>query len=525
MTEAESFSAGGMTPGYAPRNASGRGLVVLALFGCGAYGMAAAIATIFYPVSLFVFAGPLVLVGMLAPLMMLGVNRRQGARAVPISLITPMLVIAVAMMPLWPAYLNMKFGPLPIITPPRLVFYALSACWLYDMVVSHLRRGQFILAFKRNRLLMGLVFFFFVLNAISVPIAEGTRYAGQEFIRQTIIWLLPFCAFATYVRSIKTLTLLLVALTFSATIAALIALIEGGTGVLLVSKLAPFIDASADWLRIATEAKSRDGALRAQATHTHPLSLGEFLGMFAPLALAFAVSSRGAARWLWVIALLIILGGIFSTNARAAIVASVIGMGAVTVVLGHRIMRDKRMMRFRPLIGLAVLYTVAASPVVAIGAHHLITGEAGTSAARSSQARLDQIEMAWPKIVKRPVGGYGTGRAASLIGYWGRTLSVDNYYLSLAVEIGLPGPFTFIGILVIAAWMAVKMAATVSRRTGVVLLGFACALIAFLTSRSILSQTGNLSYVFPLIGALAGAAAFSVKRAGVWCAGWNSARL
>ena len=394
MIEAESFSTGRTAPGHAPTNAPGRSLFVLALVGFGAYGMAAAIATIFYPVSLFVFAGPLVLAGVLAPLMMLGFSRQQGARAVPMQLVTPMLVIAVALMPLWPAYLNMKLGPLPIITPPRLVFYALSAFWLYDMAVSHLRRGQFILAFKRNRLLMGFVFFFFVLNAISVPIAEGTRYAGQEFIRQTIIWLVPFCAFATYVRSIKTLTLLLAALTVSATIAALIAVIEGGTGVLLVSKLAPFIDASADWLRIATEAKSRDGALRAQATHTHPLSLGEFLGMFAPLALAFAVSSRGALRWLWVIALLVILGGIFSTNARAAILASVIGMGAVTLVLGHRIMGDLRLMRFRPLIGLAVLYTVAASPVVAIGAHHLITEKRGHQ--QHVHRRRASIRSKWP---------------------------------------------------------------------------------------------------------------------------------
>ncbi len=57
--------------------------------------------------------------------------------------------------------------------------------------------------------------------------------------------------------------------------------------------------------------------------------------------------------------------------------------------------------------------------------------------------------MAWPKIVKRPVPGCGTDRSALIVGYYGRALSLDNYYLSLAVDLGIAGPVCFLGIMIV----------------------------------------------------------------------------
>ncbi len=479
-------------------------LTALAMSVFAAYIAVATMATLIIPQAFVIF---------IAPFLLLSIASMPQQRAVSKKIIAPLLVIAAALMPLWPAYLHLKLGPAPILTPPRLIFYIITAFWLYDMAASPLRRGQFATALKRSPLLAGLVFAFFALNAISVPIAEGSVPAGKEFFRQVIIWFLPFCAFVTYVRTFREFRRLLIVTVVAAGIAGLIAMSEVGAGVLLVTKLSPLIGSEAEWLRIAQDVKSRDGFFRAQATHTHPLSLGEFLSMSAPLALVFGVSARGLRRCFWAVVFVVILGGIIATNARGPLLAMAAGLGVAGIIMTIRILRDNRLFRLRPFIGLAAIFLVVASPAVIIAGQKIIAGEVGTSAARSSKARLDQIEMAWPKIAKRPIGGYGTGRSAILIGYWGRTLSVDNYYLSLAVETGIPGSLVFISIMIITAKTSLGRAKTAPRRWGWMLIGFAGAMVAFMTTRSILSQTGNLSYFFPLIGAFIGASAhFRPKR-------------
>ena len=464
----------------------------------GAYVAMATMATLFIPPVLAVFIAPLALIGFLAA--------PQG-RSVPRKIIWPLIVLAAAMMPVWPVYLHVKLGPTPILTPPRILFYVITAIWLYDMASSPLRRGQFLVAIRRSPWLAGLIIGLFALNALSVPIAVGTRFAAQEFFRQFIIWFLPFCAFITYVRTLSQLRTLLLVTISGAGLVALIAAVELGSGTLLVTKLAPLISDSAAWLQITQELKARDGAFRAQATHTHPLSLGEYLGMCAPVALGFAVAARGRARQIWAFLLLLILAGVIATNARGAMLGVAAGFLVTGAVLMVRILRSEALSQFRPLIGLASLALLASSPLIGVALHKTITGEAGTSAARSSQARIDQLKLGWPKILARPIGGHGTGRAVRIIGYWGKTLSVDNYYLTLGVELGFPGPIVFLLILIVVARKSFAQAQGAPPKIAWMLYGLAGAMAAFGVSRLILSQTGNLSFVYPLLGAYIGASA------------------
>ena len=475
-----------------------RALIAAAFLAFAGYVAVATFATLIIPAAFAVFLLPFALIGFVfAP---------QG-KAAPKAIIAPLITAAAALMPLWPLYIHLKFGPAPILTPPRLILYVITAFWIYDMAASPLRRGQFLVALKRSRWLSGLVFGFFALNAVSVPIAEGSLSSAQEFFRQVVIWLLPFCAFVTYVRKFSEFKRLLVVTTLSAGIAGLIAIIELGTGTLLAMKLSPLISDDAAWLRIAQELKSRDGVFRAQATHTHPLSLGEYLGFCAPLAFAFMGAARSKRRILWGLVLVTILAGVAATGARGALLGMAAGLGVTGGLAVFRLLRNDRFFRFRPLIGLATISLFLVSPVVVYGAHKVITGAAGTSAAKSSQARIDQIKMAWPKIIKRPVGGYGTGRATRIIGYWGRTLSVDNYYLTLAVELGFPGPIVFFSIMIVVARTSERRSKRAPPAMRWVLIGLTGAMASFAVSRMILSQAGNLSYFYLLVGGFIGASA------------------
>lgn len=477
--------------------------VVAALAGFTLYVAAGAFATLVAPAAFVIFLAPLaVMIAVKAP----------ASRAAPARVVRMLIFAAAALAPLWPVYIHLKVGPLPILTPPRLLLYFVTAIWLHDMTVSPFRRAQFVLALRKGAAITGPVIFLFALGALSVPFAEGKAIALQEFLRQTTIWLAPFLAILTYMRRTRDLERILILLTCGAALSAAIALAETASGTLLASLLAPFIGDDGQWLQAAQAQKIRDGVFRAQASHTHPLSLGEFMAFTAPLAFAFLVAARRNARRVgWAACLALIVAGALATNSRGAILAIAVGLGLSVAAFAVGFLRKAGAARFRPAAGLAVILILAASPLIATVGHHVIAGVGGEQAARSSQSRVDQIEQATPKILKRPLLGHGTGRAARVLGYWGTTLTLDNYYLTLALDLGFPGPIAFFGVLIAAGAVALRRAATAPPGMGAVYIGLACALGCFALTRSIVSMTGNLSTLYVVLAAMAGLAAASPR--------------
>lgn len=453
-------------------------------------------------------------VAFLLPVLVAIVRVAPEMRATPHRLMLGLLAIGCFLLPLWPTYLFFKLGPTPALIPPRLVLYVVCALWAYDMTFSRLRRGQFFYALKKGGPACALFFGLFFLGLISLPLAEGRSIAIPEFFRQSIIWLAPFCAIMTYCRRQRHFILLIKALTLAAVTVAAIALAEAATHQLLANLLSPFIADDAEWLRTAQALKIRDGAFRAQATHTHPLSLGEHLAFAAPFALAFALSAnRLGARAFWWIAFAAIVLAAGATNSRGALLMITLSIGAMAGVLVLRSMKRASLSHLRPLAGLAFVLIAAASPVASVVAYAVISGKAGVSAANSTQSRIDQMEMAWPKIIKRPVLGYGTGRSTRVLGYWGRTLTLDNYYLTLALDLGFPGPLTFFTMLVAWSIGSLRRSMRSHPYLGVVYLAMAASILSIIIGRSIISQAGNLTVIYVMLAAYVGASAnFSPRR-------------
>lgn len=478
----------------------------IAGFGLGLtlYAALAAAATIIFPPLGAAF---------LLPLIVAIIAVAPAAAATPRRLAFSLLVVSALLLPVWPVYLFVKLGPLPILTPPRLFLYAASLLWAYDMTFSPWRRAQFAFAVRKSGATSVLVFLFFALGLFSLPLAEGRSMAAPEFIRQLIIWLIPYCAVLTYCRRQRDFVLLMRVFTLGALVVAAIAIAEAASGRLLADILSPFIADDAEWLRNVQEAKVRDGVFRAQGSHTHPLSLGEHLAMSAPFALAFLLSARRfKARAFWSAALITIVLAAVATNSRGAMLVMALTLAAMAALLGYRFLSRAAASRWRPLAGLVAAVGFALSPVMAVGAYAVIAGKGGASAANSTQSRVDQIEMAWPKIIKRPVGGYGTGRSARVLGYWGRTLTIDNYYLTLALDLGLPGPLTFLAMMIAWGAASIRRSRLSHPSLGVVFVAAAAAAASVAISRSITSQTGNLAIIFFMIAAFAGASVSFSRR-------------
>ena len=479
-------------------------VIVLCLAAFTIYLSLAAVSTIIFPGLLLIFLLPLAIVALAA--------MPQG-KAAPKTLVMPLLYASVFLLPIWPVYIHLKLGPVPIITPPRLVLYALSAIWMIDMLSSPLRRGQFISGLKRGGPVSFFVLVFFAMSLVAAPLAQGRSLAIQELFRQLIIWLVPFCIAVTYVRRSREFRRIVLLLAIAAVINAVIAVTEKATGRLLASVLSPFITGSAEWLQITQMQKIRDGVFRAQGTHTHPLSVGEFIALMTPFAVVYAMKAKTfLMRWVWAAAGASLMLGALATSSRGALVAIVVSLGATAVMLVYRFLTKAETSRFKPLVGFALLILIATSPVTLIGAKKYISGEGGASASRSSQARLDQIEMAWPKIMKRPLNGYGSGRSARILGYYGRALTIDNYYLSTALDLGLPGPIIFAGLMISLGLASAKRMLTGPPRDQLIYMAFLAAIISFATTRTIVAMGGNFSFMYILFGAFAGAAPFVRKK-------------
>ncbi|MCB2112185.1 MAG: O-antigen ligase family protein [Parvularculaceae bacterium] len=489
-------------PDFSARRAAGAAGLAL---GVGLYAALAAASTIIYPPLGLAFLAPLALgVVAVAP----------AGKASPRRVVMGLILVGVFLLPVWPVYLFIKFGPAPILTPPRLVFYAVSAFFLYDMVFSRWRRAQFLFAVRKSGAVSAFVFLFFLIGFMSLPFAEGRSIAIPEFFRQAIIWLLPYCAVLTYSRRQRDFVAIMKVFATGAFLVALVAIGETTSHKLLANILSPFISDNAEWLRIAQSEKIRDGAFRAQASHTHPISLGEHLAFISPFAFAFLVSAKkNRARIFWAAAFIAIVAGAVATNSRGSMLVTALGSATMIALLGWRFLKRASASRWRPFAGLICLLCILASPIAAIGAYGVISGASGVSAANSTQSRIDQVEQAWPKILKRPVGGYGAGRSTRVLGYWGLTLTIDNYYLSLALDYGFPGPIIFLGFLTAFAATALSRARRCHPSMTAIYFAAFAAPASIAIARLITSQTGNLAMIFVMAAAFAGASVtFSRRR-------------
>jgi hypothetical protein len=150
------------------------------------------------------------------------------------------------------------------------------------------------------------------------------------------------------------------------------------------------------------------------------------------------------------------------------------------------------------------LFAAAAAAVTFIRPVHTVVFGGGAQAA-SDQARRTQLFMGMPKVVENPIG-FGAGGSGGAMGYApGDFITIDNYYLSVALDYGVIGLVVFPGIfLIVIAWavrMMLHTADSKDRELGL-LTPLAVALSAFLVIKIVFSQQDNHPLIFMMLGIL-----------------------
>jgi O-antigen ligase len=141
----------------------------------------------------------------------------------------------------------------------------------------------------------------------------------------------------------------------------------------------------------------------------------------------------------------------------------------------------------------------------------MITG--GAEAQESTDDRFIQWSMAWPKILQRPITGWGLGNSGTVVGFkssGASGLSVDSYPLTLITDAGILGLIAFYSILGVILWRGVNLYLRNSNRASTKAIIIVSTFVAFLVQRTALSQTENFINIFIFIGFVAGRAVLAV---------------
>lgn len=419
-------------------------------------------------------------------------------------IILPFIVSILAV----PSYYGVILPGLPWISIRRVVFGLFAFAVIVTLSGSAKQRSEVWRKVRATPFISVPLAAYFVLIVLSAVVATRPGVAIQNALNELLFELLPFVGAVLIVRSEKQLyrifAVFLVCVVSDLAIGfteyrlhhpfLIYALPESMRNQILQSPgLVGLVEGGA----------MRGGVVRPFSVYTTALSWGEMSAMMAPVGAFFVAFGRNLwIRFLGLAAMGACFGCVFLSGSRGAFVGFIAGLLVFTGLYVFWLAREKSRTLI-PHLALVVCIIVAIttlSSVLFVGrVHKAVLG--GAETAGSTDARGEQWALAKPKILARPLLGYGTGLAAETVGWTsGKLLSLDSYVISLLVGVGIPGCLAFFAML-IAAIVRASTSFVLSRasasKCGAAL---GCCLIPYTIYRTTLSQAENNTLVFIIIG-------------------------
>jgi hypothetical protein len=250
------------------------------------------------------------------------------------------------------------------------------------------------------------------------------------------------------------------------------------------------------------------GDYRIEGNQSTSLGLAEFLALATPFFLHFVAGDfKFRTRAMAALSLPFVFFMILETHARLGMVGFFLSILIYLSVWSYEQWRSSK----SNILGPAIMAAYPVFFVVFVAASFfvqrlktLVWGNGETAA--SNEGRMEQIRDGIPLILKRP-WGYGTGQGAEKLGFTdgAGTLTIDNYYLLVALDWGILGVIFYYGLVIMSAWAAGRngWARKMPQREYTFLLPAGIALVEFFVIKSIFSQTFNHKLQFMIMGMIA----------------------
>ena len=423
-------------------------------------------------------------------------------RFVAFSLIG-MAVITVA----WPNYVAIALPALPWITFQRIFIVLLAGSYLFSLATSSKFRQKSLDIRVTNTVVFWCMLAFIALQFLSIGVSKVPLTSLQRVFNYQLVWTIPFFSAAVIFRKDKLADLFLNLLWAVGIFACLIGLWENKVQhVLWAYDLPSFLriqDPAV--LRVLTgNIRTAVGLYRVESTFSSPLSLSEYLALCLPILLVrFEHSKSILERSLAIFSVPLFLWTIHLTDAHLGNSACAVVVGLYTIYWAASRWRWVKNSVIGPAFVMAAPLggvTILAASFVVPKIRNLVWGDG--SHAASTAARVAQYSLGLPKILSNPFG-YGAGQGADVLNYSenGGMITIDAYYLSIALEYGVVGFLIFYGMFLYAIkdalWFAFEKPSD-AETPNLKIVGF--ALIAFVVIKSVFSEQDNHSIVFTLLG-------------------------
>ena len=419
---------------------------------------------------------------------------------------------------LWPGYLAIVLPGLPWITPIRLAGFPLTLLLLVCVSVSKDFRAQTAQTIKAIPYLWQLTLAFSVIGFLSIGWSKGPMTSLNKFFDSQVNWTVIFFASCYIFRRKGVVERWAAILWVTSVVLALIGLVEAKEEhVPWLGHIPSFIKADDEYVQHVLNGARRLGSekYRVQGTRSTSLGMAEFWALTTP----FLMYYMAGAYKVWVklaagVSLALTVYCIYLTDARLGMVGFLISV--LLFVLTWGILRWRR--ERGDLLGAAVVLAYPAIFLIFMGAtffvgrlKRMVWG--GSHNTYSDHARIDQINMGLPKLAHRP-WGYGVGQGGEELGYHnlGGTLTIDTYYLLVALDYGIIGFFVYYATLLLVIGQAALqgLIRPAKERERAFLIPVAISLTAFFVIKSIYSGIENHSIVYMMMG-MAAALVYRVK--------------
>lgn len=410
-----------------------------------------------------------------------------------LALVKPRLAVLVLLFltALWPTYVAIILKDENIaINPQRVGILLLSFAWWVHFLMDRSMRACLFdtIAANRGLFYIAILSFTFGIATSSFSSAHvSTSFAAGVFTFASYPLMLIFII--SFFSQRKHLSQLFFTLLLVAVLSEIVGIVEW---INQGNLFALFVDPVSDIAKEMMVGKIRGDVYRVQSTFSNPLSFAEFLLLIMPIGLYF-VSPRKCGEFIRLLAKTMIILGlicIYLTASRMSI------MLAVLIIIFYFIWqkwgKNKTTVFF---VGAACLILLV-SVFISMGywdAYIIGRGQESTSAL----GRKYQLETGIPAVLRSPIWGYGLSQG---VRYVAPLKSIDNYYLTVALETGLSG----LVMLLLYQGLILKLALKSDENTMFPSIGIflAVAFFGVFLNELTLSIIEPFTFLFAIVGGL-----------------------
>lgn len=402
------------------------------------------------------------------------------------------LLLYVFIQPIWPDYAVIVIGKLPGINLQRILIIGNVLLWIFGLIINPVYRRTLYYRLRTHTGIIVVMSMFFLWKYISVIPSSAMMKSIYAATNELIIWYLLFLIGLTVFVSPRQGWRFLSTIVFAGIVVSLVGLYESVTDRIFFAEYVPV------WSEYTEQALSNHLVKehRIQATFANTLSFGQFMIIMLPLATILTVKGKSILiRLMAAVASLLGLVVIWLTQSRAPIVIVVLLLTfyVISKIL-ENIRRVKGIIYYRFVLVLIPVILL----VVAMSSNILFTMFKGRTETEtiSTLMRVSQLYYGIDAIVEKPLFGYGPALAAGVAGVGtGDLPTIDNYYLTLMIESGIPTLILFVIIMGYFIRLGVRLLQSNNKEISYLAGSIVYAMVGFTVFILVLSLKVN----FPII--------------------------